>query len=120
MSPYISLLAKLGMSNTALLLIELTVIYSEVGFTNWSAIPQAGHEGHADHGAESPAPAFVIVKNATQAAEDALKIKSNSTASPSPSANAPGAAKSNSGASGIYAGMLPIAAAAIGALAIGL
>lgn len=88
--------------------------YSEVGSTNWSAIPQGDQHDHAGHGAESPAPSFVIVKNATQAAEDALKIKSNSTTSPSA-----GADQSNSGASGIYAGMLPIAAAAVGALAMG-
>jgi hypothetical protein len=91
--------------------------HSEVGFNNWTGTG-TGHDGHAANSTEEPAPTLVIVKNATQAAEDALKLKSNSTATPSASAS--GAAKPNSGASGIYAGMLPLAAAAIGVLAIGL
>lgn len=86
---------------------------SQVGTANWTALGN-DHEGE-------PAPTIVIVKNATQAAADAIAIKNNATASASASASASDAAASQtgSGASSIYAGVLPFAAA-IGALAIAL
>lgn len=90
--------------------------YSQVGTTNWTALGD-DHEGE-------PAPTVVIVKNATQAAADAIAIKNNATASASASGAAAsqtgsGATQTGSGASSIYAGALPFAAA-IGALAIAL
>lgn len=84
---------------------------SQVGTANWTALGNS-HEGE-------PAPTIVIVKNATQAAADAIAIKANSTASASASASGAAATQTGSGASNIYAGILPFAAA-IGALAVAL
>lgn len=93
----------------------LYLIYSEVGINNWTAIPGVSTNGEA-------APALVVVKNATQAAADALAIKNNSTATAAPSAsdhsghaghmpgNAPNAGNS------LYAGLLPVAAAVAAAV----
>lgn len=72
--------------------------YSEIGSTNWTSLPPATGE---------PAPTLIIVKNATQAAADALAIKGTATASASGAA----ASSSTSAANSLYAGMLPIAAA---------
>ncbi|KAL7321237.1 hypothetical protein PS15m_001027 [Mucor circinelloides] len=83
----------------------------QVGTANWTALGNS-HEGE-------PAPTIVIVKNATQAAADAIAIKANSTASASASASGAAATQTGSGASNIYAGILPFAAA-IGALAVAL
>ncbi|GAN05508.1 conserved hypothetical protein [Mucor ambiguus] len=81
----------------------------QVGTANWSALGN-------DHQGE-PAPTLVIVKNATQAAADAIAIKANTTASASASASSAAATQTGSAANSIYAGVLPFAAA-IGALAI--
>ncbi|KAL7335569.1 hypothetical protein PS15p_201020 [Mucor circinelloides] len=83
----------------------------QVGTANWTALGNS-HESE-------PAPTIVIVKNATQAAADAIAIKANSTASASASASGAAATQTGSGASNIYAGILPFAAA-IGALAVAL
>ncbi|RCI01878.1 hypothetical protein CU098_009859 [Rhizopus stolonifer] len=84
-----------------------TVQTCVVGTSNWTFV-KAG-----DAGQESPA--LVVVKNATQAAADAIAIKSNSTASDS--AHTTQATQTGSGANSIYAGILPFVAA-VGALAV--
>lgn len=83
---------------------------SEVGINNWTAIPGVNTVGETS-------PSLVVVKNATQAAADALAIKSNSTASASASASAPAASISQKSAgNSMYAGLLPIAAAVAAAV----
>lgn len=110
MLPYISLLCKLGKCNQTYFLKKGKItynLYSQVGTANWTAI------GNDQEG--EPAPTIVIVKNATQAAADAIAIKTNSTTSATSSGAA--ATQTGSGANSIYAGILPFAAA-VGALAI--
>ncbi|KAI8641726.1 hypothetical protein BD408DRAFT_417818 [Parasitella parasitica] len=81
----------------------------QVGTANWTAL---GNDKEGE-----PAPTLVIVKNATQAAADAIAIKNNATTSTTSGGAA--ATQASSGASSIYSGALPFAAM-IGALAIAL
>ncbi|CEP19011.1 hypothetical protein [Parasitella parasitica] len=81
----------------------------QVGTANWTAL---GNDKEGE-----PAPTLVIVKNATQAAADAIAIKNNATTSTTSSSAA--ASQASSVASSIYAGALPFAAV-IGTLAIAL
>ena len=77
---------------------------SQTGQNNWTAIPGVNTNGETS-------PSLVVVKNATQAAADALAIKNNSTATASASASAPAASKSPSAGNSLYAGLVPVAAA---------
>lgn len=85
---------------------------SEVGVNNWNVT-----DGSA---VGEPAPVIVVVKNATQAAADALRIKNanNATASASGASSAP-TAGSTSAANCLIAGLVPVAAAAIAAAVLG-
>lgn len=87
--------------------IDVLIIYSEVGTANWTSIPPEV--------SGEPAPGLIIVKNATQAAADAIAIKTTATASASGAATT-GNSSSTSGANNLYAGILPIAAAAVAAI----
>ncbi|KAI9333510.1 hypothetical protein BD770DRAFT_402847 [Pilaira anomala] len=78
----------------------------EVGSVNWAS-SSSSHGGD-----EEPAPALVVVKNATQAAADAIAIKGTASAT-----GHSAAATDASAANHIHAGLLPIAAA-IAALAL--
>ncbi|KAI8387033.1 hypothetical protein BD560DRAFT_420224 [Blakeslea trispora] len=83
-----------------------TVQNCVVGTANWTFIKEG------DSGKESPS--LVVVKNATQAAADAIAIQSNHTES-SPSASSGSdhahASQAGSGASSMSAGILPLVAA---------
>ncbi|ORE11215.1 hypothetical protein BCV72DRAFT_327344 [Rhizopus microsporus var. microsporus] len=85
----------------------------EVGSTNWTSIPQPGVDSHS---LNNPAPALVVVKNATQAAADATSIShghgSNSTSSSS------GHENHTSGSNSLYLGLLPLIATTISALSV--
>ncbi|KAI9470486.1 MAG: hypothetical protein EXX96DRAFT_584495 [Benjaminiella poitrasii] len=86
----------------------------EVGTSNWTGIGTTS-------GDEEPAPSLVVVNNATQAAADATKITSNSTSSGShsqPSASGTTTGNSDSGASSVYASLLPALAVIASSLAI--
>ncbi|KAG2198738.1 hypothetical protein INT47_005423 [Mucor saturninus] len=79
----------------------------EVGTANWTSIPPAV--------SGEPAPTLLIVKNATQAAADAIAMKGTATAS-AHGASSTSSSSTTSAANNLYAGMLPIAAAAVAAI----